>query len=79
MIHRQNLGMPVLFQWIERLKEIISEIQSDTEVTITDELPKVERKKEFTFKNAVHGPTINDRKSVFQGHAANVSSELQVK
>lgn len=40
---------------------------------------QVERSREYTFENVTHGPLIQDRKSVFQGHACKVTTQQGVK
>lgn len=75
----ENIGAPILYQWIEKLKEIIAD-----ETLVVEDLPPnievvetcVRNRKDFEITS---GSTIQDRKSVFQGHACRVNSADDVK
>jgi hypothetical protein len=75
---RSNKGSPILFQWIEKLKEIVdgdlpdidnTEIEADENVGEVKSEPKTE-----IYLQVTHGNTIQDRKSTFQGHVSQVKS-----
>lgn len=73
----------MLYQWIEKLKEIVleveeSDVSKDKLVEIDHNVPPFVPKKEINFK-VTHGDVIQDRKSVFQGHAAKVHSQQDAK
>jgi len=82
-IYRSNLGGPVLFQWIEKLKEVVNDQNVNTEVeqvqTNVDEEEKGAQNYAETTFNIIHGSIIKDRKSTFQGHACSVENQQQVK
>lgn len=79
-VYLENLGQTVIFQWIEKIRECLSEfkvlpepeielLEEDVAVeSIVDEVPTI-----------IQGEVITDRKSVFQGHAALVHSTDQVR
>ncbi|XP_044765152.1 protein IMPACT-B-like [Coccinella septempunctata] len=80
-IYEESMGSPILYQWIEKLKEYT--IFKPKNI---NEKKKAKRQKnkpnngfERFSKQVVHGPIIEDRKSVFQGHVCAVSSEAEVK
>lgn len=79
----ENCGTPVLFQWIERLKELLEcwreTIQKTTHLNnliVRDIESPLSLSCEL---DVTHGPLIQDRKSVFQGHACKVNSQQDVK
>ncbi|KAJ8981294.1 hypothetical protein NQ317_004030 [Molorchus minor] len=84
-IYDEQQGNPIIFQWIEILKDIILSVEGkvSTDKIITEHPALDINKEEYNEKsfiiNVVHGPTIVDRKSVFQGHACNVNNENDVK
>jgi hypothetical protein len=77
-IYESNKGSPILFQWIEKLKEIVdgdlpdidnTEIEADENVDEVKSEPKTE-----IYLQVTHGNIIQDRKSTFQGHVSQVKS-----
>ncbi|KAJ8944138.1 hypothetical protein NQ318_013322 [Aromia moschata] len=86
-IYEEECGNPILFQWIEKLKEIISLNENAADLTTASTLEsseivtsedKLKENKPFLLP-VTHGSTIIDRKSVFQGHACTVRDENDVK
>lgn len=84
MIFSDGCGNPVIYQWIERLKEIVAEedVKRDINESIDDDKKDIEK---YTLEvtptktyNIHHGPIIQDRKSVFQGHVCAIESETDV-
>lgn len=79
-----DAGSPILFQWIEKLKEIVTSeaetdvIENETKLPVTQKLVE-EEKREYKFENVTHGTLIQDRKSVFQGHVCKVTTQRAVK
>ena len=75
----------MIFQWIEKIRECLSEFKVEPEPE--EELPLLEEEIniaavdsfEFEIPEITHGEIITDRKSVFQGHAASVHSVEQVR
>lgn len=76
------MGNQIIYQWIERLKEIIlnennvEDVKEEVDEKIEMESP-INRNK--TLINITHGDTITDRKSAFQGHVCEVHSQEDVK
>lgn len=77
----ENCGNPVLFQWIERLKEMLCNWKDFQETTndFKTVIPEVQEETQHFELNVTHGPSIQDRRSVFQGHACKVKSQQDVK
>ncbi|XP_065161873.1 protein IMPACT-A-like [Atheta coriaria] len=83
-LYLDNLGEPVLFQWIEKLKELVNDgINESTEVLnhslendINEAATDNSRRCDIRI---IHGPVIMDRKSSFQGHTCDVSSAEDIK
>ncbi|KAF5303983.1 hypothetical protein FQA39_LY01768 [Lamprigera yunnana] len=77
-IYKINFGGPVLFQWIEKVKEVananVNIIENVEAIIIDESVPK----KNYNF-NIIHGPIIKDRKSVFQGHVCQIEDQHLVK
>lgn len=73
-----NLGNPIIYQWIEKLREMTQEAEPQVEPDpkILEDSNKTETKptKLFLDHHLTHGPTIQDRKSTFQGHTTKVKS-----
>lgn len=76
----------MIYQWIETIREFLSKITLQTgeaEISVIEnELPlpnNVAENFQYQVPNIIHGETITDRKSVFQGHAATVHSTEQVR
>lgn len=83
MSFREQCGNPIIFQWIEKLKDIVSKIlpnQNSLSNYVSSET-SVQANPTTKSKalDVTHGPTIVDRKSVFQGHACVVKNEKDVK
>ncbi|KAJ8910828.1 hypothetical protein NQ315_015563 [Exocentrus adspersus] len=89
-IYEEECGNPIIFQWIEKLKEIISKELSndiscnncDIDVNPDSVVLNGNRNNEsikHKVLNITHGPTIVDRKSVFQGHVCEIKDERDVK
>ncbi|XP_017779481.1 PREDICTED: protein IMPACT-like [Nicrophorus vespilloides] len=86
-IYFDNIGGPVLFQSIERIKEIIQKEcnyndkkdKNNNGKGKTDNNLKIKGKQSYVKYNIIHGETIRDRKSDFQGHVCVVNSEEDVK
>jgi len=93
-IYLENLGQPVLFLWVECVRdflqarqedvphpgeeqEVLAEIEKQQEVFA--EIEKQQAVESSLCPDIVSGPTIEDRKSVFQGHTAVVTSQGQVR
>ncbi|EFA00826.2 Protein IMPACT-B-like Protein [Tribolium castaneum] len=76
-IYESSQGSPILFQWIEKLKEIVDEcsevLSAPQPEVLNGEVEEKQVRKE-TFLQVIHGDIIQDRKSVFQGHMARVHS-----
>lgn len=88
---RTNLGQNVIFQLVEKVREVLhfnfqgsawSELESWPE---SEEINTVEPEKmrpnnaEYECPDILHGGVIMERKSSFQGHAAIVHSVKQVE
>lgn len=75
----------MLFQWIEKLKELLElwkttgKTEEQTEIPENDPQIKTRDSIGHCELKVVHGPLIQDRKSVFQGHACRVTSQDDVK
>merc|ERR1712004_68829 len=74
-VYLENIGEDILFLWVEKAREFFEKQKdfTDTEnaVDVIDE--------QVRGPQIVTGPTLEDRKSVFQGHAATVMSLAEVK
>lgn len=94
-IYEMNRGCPVIYQWIDKLKEIafddsikisnrseqMDNFVSENLINQLNELGKIEGNNERTSADLeiIHGTTITDRKSTFQGHVCKVTDPLQVQ
>lgn len=79
---RKETGNPIIFQWIEKLKEIVSETSNQNPLSgyiSLDTFVQPSHASKQKVLNVIHGPIIVDRKSVFQGHACVVKNENDVK
>ncbi|XP_018329792.1 protein IMPACT-like [Agrilus planipennis] len=81
-IFNENCGTPIIFQWLEKLLEVVQTTKKADEIKIPKE---IQTKKEVVVEDenlvkfdVTHGSVIEDRKSVFQGHACSVYSEIEV-
>merc|ERR1712013_763247 len=74
-VYLENIGEDILFLWVEKAREFFEKQKdcTDTEnaADVIDE--------QVECPQIVTGPTLEDRKSVFQGHAATVMSLAEVK
>merc|ERR1719158_107643 len=94
-IYLENLGQPVVFLWVECVRDFLSsrqeeirQYEEDKEEEVLEEIVKQQQvcaemqKREAVERSVcpviVSGPTIEDRKSVFQGHTAVVTSQDEV-
>lgn len=81
----ENFGGPILFQWIERIKELLQSWETETkneklETTMDNSLKQEAMTSEISCSlKLTHGPLIQDRKSVFQGHACKVTTPEEIK
>ncbi|XP_050356601.1 protein IMPACT-like [Nymphalis io] len=80
-IYLENLGETVIFQWVEKIREVLQTIKplepkKDVKTCIEKTLDFSEL--EINCPNITHGEVIIDRKSSFQGHAAEVHSTEDV-
>ncbi|KAJ9592784.1 hypothetical protein L9F63_015562, partial [Diploptera punctata] len=84
-VYLENIGETVIFQWIENVRELLQEMrlpdipqerghEEEEDESWGDSVP-AESTTQFEI---IHGTTITDRKSVFQGHVAVVTSVQQV-
>lgn len=78
-IYRESMGCPILYQWIEKLKEYTVYKSKNKKGTGTTKISNPKTDFQRFVREVVHGPTIEDRKSVFQGHVCGVSNEIDVK
>lgn len=83
--YMENLGEPVLFQWVEAIRNYLDE-RSATGVSASGEEARscassdsdgpADDSPRIPF---IHGESITDRKSTFQGHAAFITSVADVE
>lgn len=79
-IFRENQGGPIIYQWIEKLKDIsfktYTDVKIDTPVDCQDNAKIKVRKNERNSKmlHITHGGIITDRRSSFQGHVCKVTN-----
>ncbi|XP_068624089.1 protein IMPACT-B-like [Battus philenor] len=76
-IYLENIGETVIYQWVEKIREILQQIkpkevkkQNSSQVQDIMALTQLE----INCPEITHGEVIMDRKSSFQGHAAEVHS-----
>lgn len=87
-----NIGENILYQWVEAAREFLEEkgkLKSEDSVGIVAEdninIANISLKDDFgegtsgSVPHITHGETITDRKSIFQGHVATVTSSDDVK
>jgi len=93
-IYLENLGQPVVFLWVECVRDFLNsrqeeirQYEEDKEEVLEEivkqqqvfaEIQKREAVERSVCPVIVSGPTIEDRKSVFQGHTAVVTSQDEV-
>jgi len=89
-IYFDNLGECVVFLWVEQIRTFLQERSDnigDSEEFIESDISLEENLLSTALKNSrlddcpkiITGSTIEDRKSVFQGHTASVKSAADVK
>ncbi|XP_052751017.1 protein IMPACT-B-like [Galleria mellonella] len=76
-VYLENIGETVIYQWVEKIREVLQNIKS-TETPKNIVTPVIESldmtKLKINCPEITHGEVIVDRKSSFQGHAAEVHS-----
>lgn len=81
-IFTENNGEPVLYQWIEKIREFLQNLKSTDmpKKIFTTEEPEPEKNViDLSELKIEHGSIIQDRKSIFQGHVACVKNASDVK
>ncbi|XP_068084778.1 protein IMPACT-A isoform X2 [Anabrus simplex] len=85
-VYFENVGETVLYQWIEKVREVLQELSeqpsNEEEAVDTGDNTCVDSNipmSDYELPQIHHGDVITDRKSVFQGHAASVVTTDQVK
>ncbi|KAJ2944856.1 hypothetical protein O0L34_g1748 [Tuta absoluta] len=77
-VYLENIGETVIYQWVEKIRETLQSIKSqETEKKIESSPVDVGldlSQLEINCPEITHGEVIIDRKSSFQGHAAEVHS-----
>ncbi|XP_022837657.1 protein IMPACT-like [Spodoptera litura] len=81
-IYLENIGECVVFQWVEKIREVLQTIKPKkrrevNERTKSKSPPTVSSDTSLVHSDCpeiTHGEVIVDRKSIFQGHAAEVHS-----
>lgn len=81
-IYLDNVGETVIFQWVEMIREVLQTVcKVEKKIEVTE--PEVDSLDlttiEINCPEITHGEIIADRKSIFQGHAAEVHSIDDVK
>jgi len=80
-VYLENMGEAVLFLWVERCREFLLEGEGEEQVEEEEEevvIPVAVTSEEVWCPDILTGPTLEDRKSVFQGHVATVVDSKQV-
>lgn len=91
-VYLENIGETVIFQWVEKIRELLQQMQlpehfQEEEEGIEDwseetyyvESVSIPLKTAHKGFEIIHGTTITDRKSVFQGHVAIVTTLEDVR
>lgn len=88
-VYLENIGEDILFLWVEKAREFLQSHEgcerSADDVDLLEEQVKAvvvaedAGAKQVKSPRIVTGPTLEDRKSVFQGHAATVISLAEVR
>ncbi|XP_022837221.1 protein IMPACT-like [Spodoptera litura] len=86
-IYLENIGKSVVYQWVEKIREVLQTIkpkkrQKVNKTTKSKSPPTVSSDTSLVHSDCpeiTHGEVIVDRKSIFQGHAAEVHSIDDVK
>ncbi|XP_060527747.1 protein IMPACT-B-like isoform X2 [Cylas formicarius] len=81
----EERGSPIIYQWIEKLKEITLET-SENNYELPDQITSAsfQSDEEHNVDNkhvseVIHGPIIVDRKSTFQGHMCSIKNQKQFR
>lgn len=93
-VYAENVGESILYQWIMKIQDFIEELEDSnsnpqngknrnlnipvSEVIDNYKPDNIQKDTEELF-TVYHGEVIVDKKSVFQGHAATITSEEQAK
>lgn len=83
---RENIGETVIFQWVEKVRELLQHMQvleapeekDENEDEVKEMVSFCSMSQHVVRPTITHGPVITDRKSIFQGHAAIVTSTEEV-
>ncbi|XP_045455172.1 protein IMPACT-B-like [Melitaea cinxia] len=78
-IYLENVGETVIFQWVEKIREVLQMINAKEPAKKEEKNLCIEKtldlsQLEINCPKITHGEVIIDRKSSFQGHAAEVHS-----
>lgn len=81
-VYLENIGETVIFQWVEKVRELLQHIQvleapeekNENEDQEREMLSLCSTSQHNVRPTVTHGTVITDRKSIFQGHAASVTS-----
>ena len=80
-VYLEHLGESLLYLWVEKVREVLEAGQEDleTEEEMTDcDTEAVSELETAPCPAIVTGPVLEDRRSVFQGHTARVTSLQEV-
>lgn len=88
LFFRENIGETVIFQWIEKVRELLCNMQASEAPEEEDEdergggcnevMSACSVGQHIVRPTIIHGTVITDRKSVFQGHTAIVRNTEEV-
>ncbi|XP_013147870.1 PREDICTED: protein IMPACT-like [Papilio polytes] len=75
-VYLENIGETVIYQWVEKIRETLLQIKPKEEKVNNIQVEEIPDLTELVINCPVitHGEVIVDRKSSFQGHAAEVHS-----
>ncbi|XP_038218213.1 protein IMPACT-like isoform X1 [Zerene cesonia] len=78
-VYLENIGETVIFQWVEKVREMLQKIKTvkpEKKEQLEDKIDETLDLSQLDIKcpEITHGSVIVDRKSSFQGHAAQVHS-----
>lgn len=82
-VYLENIGETVIFQWVEKVRELLQQLQIQASpkeeecMDLPTENPDTETKSTCG-PEILHGDTITDRRSTFQGHTAYILSVEEV-
>lgn len=80
-IYVENIGFPVIFNWISQIQDFIQDLPQEQPETSSDDEKNATSnfvKEEEDDMNIQHGEVFTDRKSAFQAHLAVVRSKEDV-